>query len=125
MNVIVWCLTIIELSNLISENGTYYSNPDEISEAKFINAYLNLSASQIIDLAHQPNSMIRRCNMRGQGADEKCSELMRGMTKIFAPKHGICYKFNGAHKNEMDKSLRVDNTGQDNGLHLDIDIEGV
>ena len=63
--------------------------------------------------------------MRGQGADEKCSELMRGMTKIFAPKHGICYKFNGAHKNEMDKSLRVDNTGQDNGIHLDIDIEGV
>ena len=121
----ILCLTIIESSNLISENGPYYSNPDEITEAKFINAYLNLSASQIIDLAHQPNLMIRKCNMRGQGADKKCSELMRGMTKIFAPKHGICYKFNSVHKNEMDKSLRVDNTGQDNGLHLDIDIEGV
>ena len=121
----ILCVTIIESSNLISENGPYYSNPDEITEAKFINAYLNLSASQIIDLAHQPNPMIRKCNMRGQGVDEKCSELMRGMTKIFAPKHGICYKFNSVHKNEMDKSLRVDNTGQDNGLHLDIDIEGV
>ena len=118
-------LTIIESSELISYNGPYFSDPDEISEAKFINAYLNLSASQIIDLAHQPNSMIRQCNMRGQGADKKCLELMQGATKIFAPKHGICYKFNSVHKNQMDNSLRVDNTGQDNGLHLDIDIEGV
>ena len=50
---------------------------------------------------------------------------MQGATKIFAPKHGICYKFNSVHKNEMNKSLAIDNTGQAYGLHLDIDIEGM
>ena len=60
-----------------------------------------------------------------QGGDKKCLELMQGATKIFAPKHGICYKFNSVHKTEINKSLLIDNTGQGNGLHLDIDIEGI
>ena len=84
-----------------------------------------MSASQIIALAHQPNAMIHRCEIRGQNGVEKCNELMRGATKIFTPKHGLCYTFNSVHRNEMNKSMSLDNTGQDNGLHLDINIEGV
>ena len=84
-----------------------------------------MSGSQIINLAHQPSAMIHHCEMRGEGGVEKCAELMQGATKIFSPKHGICYTFNSVHRNEMNKSMNLDNTGQDNGLHLDIDIEGV
>ena len=118
-------LTTIATSKLISPIGPYHSDPDEITEAKFINHYLNLSASQILDLAHQPNAMFRKCEMNVAGGSKKCYDLMEGATKIFAPKHGICYKFNSVLKNQMNKSLAIENTGQANGLHLDIDIDGI
>ena len=118
-------MSTIASSRLISPDGPYFSNPDKVLEEQFINTYLKLSGSQIIDLAHQPNAMIHHCEMRGQGGVQKCEELMQGTTKIFTPKHGICYTFNSVHRNEMNKSMSVDNAGQDNGLHLDIDIEGV
>ena len=96
-----------------------------MTETAFFNAYLNLTAAQLISLAHQPRSMIRRCHIHGESAAAKCNQLMDGAIKIFTPKHGVCYKFNSVHKDRLNESLTVDNTGPDNGLHLQIDVQGL
>ena len=96
-----------------------------MTETVFFNAYLNLTAAQLISLAHQPRSMIRRCHIHGENAAAKCNQLMDGAIKIFTPKHGVCYKFNSVHKDRLNESLTVDNTGPDNGLHLQIDVQGL
>ena len=95
-----------------------------MSETAFFNAYLNLTAAQLINLAHQPKSMIRDCHIFGEAANAKCKQLMEGAMKIFTPKYGVCYKFNSVHKDRLNESLTVDNTGPDNGLHLQIDVQG-
>ena len=115
----------LALSELISPNGAYYSDPDFVNEEVFLKAYLNLTASQLTHVAHQPNAMIRKCEMRGIDANKKCQQLIKGAIKIFAPKHGVCYKFNGVHKDIISELLTVDNTGPDNGLILDMDVEGL
>ena len=96
-----------------------------MTETAFFNAYLNLTAAQLISLAHQPRSMIRGCHIHGENAKAKCNQLMDGAIKIFTPKHGICYKFNSVHQDRLNESLTVDNTGPDNGLHLQIDVQGL
>ena len=113
------------MSKLISPEGPYYSNPDHDNEEAFINEYLNLTASQLVHLAHQPQDMIRKCKMRGDKGGEKCQQLIKGATKIFTPTNGVCYKFNSVHKDTLNESLVVSNTGPDNGLILEIDVEGL
>ena len=111
-------------SDLISSDGPYFSESD-VTETAFFNAYLNLTAAQLINIAHQPKSMIRHCHILGENANTKCNQLMEGAIKIFTPKYGVCYKFNSVHKDRLNESLTVDNTGPDNGLHLQIDVQGL
>ena len=115
----------LALSELISPDGAYYSDPDFVNEEVFLKAYLNLTASQLIHLAHQPNAMIRKCEMRGIDANTKCQQLIKGAIKMFTPKHGVCYQLNGVHRDIINESLTVDNTGPDNGLILEMDVEGL
>ena len=87
--------------------------------------YLKLNADEIETLAHQPEDMIRSCQIRGDLGKKKCGELKSGANKIFSPQTGVCYAFNMIHKDKLNTSFQIDNFGPNNGLKLEIDTEGL
>ena len=87
--------------------------------------YLKLNAQEIATLAHQPRDMIRYCKIRGAVGDKKCHGLQSGYHKVFSPQTGVCYAFNMVHKDLLNTSFQIDNSGPNNGLKLMIDIESL
>ena len=117
----IFGLKIAALSDLMSLDGPYYSG--EVTESQFVNQYLNLNASEISSLAHQPQDFIRKCSIRGNAGDKKCAELINGSKRIFSPDRGVCYMFNNVHQNYTNTSFQIDNAGPKNGLALKICAE--
>ena len=110
----------------MSKGGPYYSNKEIVTtEDNFIQEYLKLDSDEIATLAHQPKDMLRYCQIRGQGGNNKCSELQSGHNKVFSLGTGVCYAFNMIHQNLLNTSFQIDNIGPNNGLILIIDIEGL
>ena len=115
---------MLAVSSLLAVNGTYFSEPDNITEKTFWEPYLKLDADEIAILAHQSKDMIKSCTTQGQLGDEKCKELMAGTTRVFTPDYGLCYIFSNVHKDAMNNSMTVDNAGPNYGLTLQVDVEG-
>ena len=109
----------------MSKGGPYFSKKDNFTESNFMEEYLKLNAYEIETLAHQPEDMIRGCQIRGHIGPKKCGELQSGKNKIFSPQTGVCYAFNMIHQDMLNKSFQIDNFGPNNGLKLKIDIEGL
>ena len=109
------------LSSLLSSNGSYYSN--DISEFEFIDQYLQLNASEISAIAHQPQDLIKECSIIGPSGTKKCDELRNGTMKIFTPDNGVCYMFNQVDQSKANTAFQIDNVGPRNGLKLTLSTE--
>ena len=87
--------------------------------------YLELDANEIATIAHQSKDMIRKCNIRVASSVRKCNELIDGKRRVFTPSYGVCYIFNMVKMDETNNALLIDNAGPNNGLMLEIDVEGI
>ena len=105
-------------------NGPYLSDPDNITEDKFLELYLELDANEIATIAHQSKDMIRKCSIRGQSGEKKCKALIDGTKRVFTPTYGVCYIFNMVQMDAINEAFIIDNAGPNNGLTLEIDVEG-
>ena len=98
---------------------------DNITDDVFLDLYLKLDANEIANIAHQSKDMIRKCSIRGQLAQKKCKELIDGTQRVHTPTYGVCYIFNMVQMDAINNALISDNAGPNNGLMLEIDVEGI
>ena len=104
----------------------YHAN-DTVKPSILYEKYLNLTESEMRELAHRPQDMIKECRWNGE-MNKMCENFAKNRgSKIYVPKFGVCYmiNFKGANMESRAKNneLKAHTAGADHGLRLILDIE--
>ena len=91
------------------------------------NLMAQLTADDLLKIAHQPNQLIRSCTFSGM-VDVGCYNFQNGSIRLINPLFGVCYSFNYHPPKKFDSHIPYDPkitsfSGQHFGLELEIDVE--
>ena len=97
---------------------------DDINQA-FLEIYFKLNRTELSDLAHSPESTIRKCSMGSITVTDHCKQTMSGRnaTRIITPRYGVCYLHNFEPLNSNARNEAAGSSGPDYGLNLILDIQ--
>lgn len=94
----------------------------------FIATYGNLTEEEIIEMAHQPNKMVKWCVFNNMPNHSECQRFIDDPTKIFSPLRGVCHVFNHVVDDgqlAQGQRLHLNDSGMASGLTLVLELEGM